>query len=86
LFPDPSEIEKSGVNYIDILHAAFTCAALKSQKKTDNLIVFYALLGSACLKAAGKMLVKLTKGIEFKTFGTSQNEYICTKISGGMPC
>ena len=51
-----------GVNFTNILHAAFTYADLKSTKNTVKLTVFYALLGSACVKAARKMLVKLTPG------------------------
>jgi len=32
----------------------------KAQKKTDNLTVFFALSGSVCVKAAHRMLIKLT--------------------------
>jgi len=32
----------------------------KYGKKTDGLIAFFALLGSVCVKAASKMLVKST--------------------------
>jgi len=34
----------------------------KAQKKTDSLTLFFALLGSARVKAARKTLVKLTPG------------------------
>ncbi len=34
----------------------------KAQKKTANLTVFFALLGSGSIKAARKMLNKLTPG------------------------
>jgi len=34
----------------------------KSVKKTDSLTVFFTLLGLASVKAACKMLVKLTPG------------------------
>jgi len=39
--------------------------ACKSQKckKTDGLTVFFCTLGSACLKATHKMLVKFTPGV-----------------------
>jgi len=37
----------------------------KSAKKTDNLSVFFAPLGSVRVKAAHKMLVKLTPGVNF---------------------
>jgi hypothetical protein len=40
--------------------AAFTGADPKSAKKTDNLTVFFVLLGSACVKARRKMMVTLT--------------------------
>ncbi len=35
----------------------------KSAKKTDGLTVFFVLLGSALVKAASKMFVKLTPNI-----------------------
>jgi len=47
-----------GVNFINILQAAFTRADPKSAKNT----VFFALLGSAHVKAASEVLVKLTPG------------------------
>jgi len=39
--------------------AAFTCTDPKSIQKADGLTAFFALLGSARLKAARKMLMKL---------------------------
>jgi len=51
-----------GVNFIIILLAAFACADPKSAKKTYNLTVFFAILGSAHVKAACKMLMKLIPG------------------------
>jgi len=54
----------SGVNFTNILRTAFTNADPKSRKKTDGLTVFFALLGSAHIKAAHKMLVKSTQGGE----------------------
>jgi hypothetical protein len=44
--------EHSGVNFIKVLLAAFTRADHKSAKKTENLTVFLALLGSGHAKAA----------------------------------
>jgi len=41
-----------GVNFINILPVAFAGADTESEKKTDKLNVFLALLGSACIKAA----------------------------------
>ncbi len=46
-----------GVNFINILCAAFTCEDPKVQKDTDNLTVFFVFLGSASIKAAHKMLM-----------------------------
>jgi len=34
----------------------------KAQKKTDSLTIFFAFLGSACVKASHKTLIKLTPG------------------------
>jgi hypothetical protein len=50
----------AGVNFTNILRAAFTCTNPKSIKKTDGLTVFFALLGSTNGKAARKILVKST--------------------------
>ena len=44
----------SGVNFTNILRAAFTCADPESTIKLLNLTVFFALLGSAQVKAACK--------------------------------
>ncbi len=54
-----------GFNFINNLQAAFMRADPESAKKTDNLTVFFMLLGSACIKAARKMFVKLTPGLRF---------------------
>jgi len=51
-----------GVNFINIIWAAFMCTDPKSTKYTDNLTVLFALLGSMHEKALGKMLIKLTPG------------------------
>jgi len=44
------------------LHGAFMRTDHKSAENTVKLSVFFALLGSAQVKAAHKMLVKLTTG------------------------
>jgi hypothetical protein len=45
------------------ISSTFLCSQIpKAQKNTDDLDVFFALSGSACVKAARKMLVKLTPG------------------------
>ena len=50
----------SGVNFTNILRAAFRHADPKSAKKTVRLSSFFALLGSGRIKAARRTLVKLT--------------------------
>ncbi len=50
----------TGVNFTNILCAAFIHEDPKCAKKTDNLYVIFALLGSAWVNAACKMLVKST--------------------------
>ncbi len=42
----------------------------KVPKKADDLIVFFALLGSVCIKAVRKMLVKLTPDRDDGNFGS----------------
>ena len=53
-----------GVNFTNILRAAFTGADPKSAIKLLNLTVFFALLGSARVKAACRTLVKLTPVVD----------------------
>jgi len=54
-----------GFHFIHILRAAFTRADPESAKKIDNLTVFFVLLESAYAKAAHRMLMKLTHGVNF---------------------
>jgi hypothetical protein len=51
-----------GVDFTNILRAAFTLADPKRVKKTDVLTVFFGLLGSGSVKAVRKTLMKLTPG------------------------
>ncbi len=51
---------RSGVNFINVVRAAFLHADAKSAKKTVKLSVFFALLGSVRIKAASRTLMKLT--------------------------
>jgi len=53
------------VNFTDILGAVFECAETKSAKNTDNLTVFFGILGSEHIKAVRKMLMKLTHVVNF---------------------
>jgi len=41
----------------------YLCRSKKRKKDTDDLAVFFILLGSAFVKAARKMLLKLTPGV-----------------------
>ncbi len=43
-----------GVNFTNILQTAFAYKSSQKHKKTDGLTVFFALLGSALVKAAHK--------------------------------
>ena len=52
--------QRPGLNFINVLCTAFTLVDPESVKKIDNLTVFFTLLGSACVKAVHRMLVKLT--------------------------
>jgi len=54
-----------GVDFTNILHKASALTDPKSAKNTVKLSVFFVLLGSVCLKAAHKTLIKLTPGINF---------------------
>ena len=51
-----------GVNFTNVLRAAFTPADPESGKKLLDLTVFFALLGSAGAKAAHRTLMKSTPG------------------------
>ena len=53
-----------GINFTNVLRAAFTFADPESAKKLLNLTVFFALLVSAGVKAAHRTLVKLTPGVQ----------------------
>ncbi len=53
-----------GVNFINILQAAFKQADPKSAKNTDGLTVFFVRLGSGHIKVARIILMKLTPGFQ----------------------
>jgi len=55
-----SEKLTPGLDFTYILCSAFTFADPKSAKNIDCLTAFFALLGSVQVKAAHKMLMKLT--------------------------
>jgi len=52
-----------GVNFTNILHAAFRLVDLENVKKIDNLTVFFTLLGSACVKAVRRTFMKFSLGV-----------------------
>ncbi len=54
-----------GHNFINIVLTAFMHADPRSVKKTVKLSIFFTLLGSTSIKAAPKMLVKLTPVFDF---------------------
>ena len=51
-----------GVNFVNVLRAGFTHTDFESAKKTVKLSSCFALLGSLRVKAARRMLMKLTPG------------------------
>jgi len=65
-----------GVNFINLLRAAFTQKEPKFAKKTVRSSVSFALLGPTQIKAARKMLMKLTQDLPTLVFNTFFY-YIC---------
>jgi len=61
-----SDTRKQGFNFINVLRAAFTCTDTKSAKKTVKSSSFFTLSGSVSVKAACRMLMKLTRDFQFK--------------------
>ncbi len=53
------ESMRTGVDFTNILHAAFTCADPKSIKNTDDLTVFFGAFGicprKSCLSNVGEI-------------------------------
>jgi len=62
-----SNDQSSGVNFTNVLCAAFTLIDHESIKKIDNLIVIFTLLGSVRVKAVHRMLMKLSPGLKGAT-------------------
>ncbi len=58
-----SDPRRSGVNFINMLWPAFMLVYPKSDKNKVKLSVFFALLGSVCIKAVRKTLMKLTPAL-----------------------
>ena len=66
------DTQGSGVNFTNVLRAAFALVDTKSAKKTVRLNSFFALLGSASVKAARRTLVKLNPGHAVKSSYVNQ--------------
>ena len=60
----------SGVNFTNVLCAAFMLVDPKTVKKIENLTVFFTLLGSEGVKAVRRILMKLSPG---RIFGVDVN-------------
>ncbi len=56
---------RPGVNFINVLQAPFERKDPESTKKADSMTVFFALLRSARLNTALRMLMKFTPGVHF---------------------
>ena len=72
-----------GVNFTNILRAAFTREDPKIAKELLNLIVFFALLGSLCKKAARRTLVKLTTARRPRSSRFSIEKSSWPNVAGG---
>ncbi len=67
LYQDAGQQNAGEINTLDLFHQhstrlvqALTHRSQKHKKKIDGSSVFFVLWGSECIKAAGKILVKLT--------------------------
>jgi len=70
---------------VSISSTFYTSFCVRRSQKSEHLIVFSALLGSACAKAARRMLIKLNPGItktrSFKQENLSlESKYIFLEI------
>jgi len=59
------EMSWPGVNFINVLQAAFMHADPESAKKLATWLSFFDILGSGYVKAAHRTLLKLTPGFNF---------------------
>jgi len=61
------KIEKSkpGLNFTNIFTRSFYASRSQKRKIQSSLKYLFTLLGSACIKALSKMLVKSTPGVNF---------------------
>ena len=70
------EKRRPWINFTNILQAAFTHTDPKSAIKLLNLTVFFTLLRSAFVKAAHRMLVKLTPDLNAVAFPGAVPEHV----------
>ena len=68
-----------GVNFTNVLQAAFALADPESVKKLLDLTVLFALLVSGCVKAAQRTLMKLTPGLDVIVHSTFFDLSICVE-------
>jgi len=68
-----------GVNFTNILLAAFTSADFKSVRTQSSCQYLFTLLGSTSVKAVRRTLIKLSHGVNFSNsyFAISFNELSC---------
>jgi len=59
------------VDFVNILLQLLFTQIPKAQNDSQFINVFFALLGSACIKASSKMLMKSTPGVNFTNISTS---------------
>jgi hypothetical protein len=60
---EPSFFIKFGVDFINLFIQSFYACRSQKRKSANDLTAIFVLLGSAGIKAARKMLMKLTLGI-----------------------
>jgi len=68
----------SVVNFTNIFMLSFYAHRSRKCKKTDNLTVFFMLLGSTCIKTVCRTLMKLTPGVDF-------TNVLCTTFTRADP-
>ena len=64
-----------GVHFINVFRHSFYLSRSRKCKKLLDLTVFFVLLGSASIKAAHKIMVKLTPVVETDQFVPVMSEY-----------
>jgi hypothetical protein len=65
-------LESSGVDFTNLLPAAFTRTDPKSTKSTDGFTIFCGFEICACKKAAHKTLMKLNPEVAYNSEGVTE--------------